>query len=403
MSERAKPGTTMAMCGLVNAVGGGFAWSVIPVLMPAIAKELSLSHLAGGLVWGAAPLGIAIAAPAGGAAVDRFGSRRVVALALVFGAIACAARAIAIGPWTLGLAMFAFGLHIGFCAPALPKALAGHVAIQKLGRANGLAVLCYTLATALVVLLGATVIAPAVGGWRPVMLVAAGAMLLVAGLWFAVVRDRVVLSRHASVSDALRLARDPQLRRVAAVHFLLFGGYLAMLGFLPRALVEAGLPVPRVGAAIAGWLAVAAAANFAGPALSDRLRRRRPFILFGAVLAAVSLAMLALLPAAQALPFLALAALGGGCFAPLLLSMPLEMPSVGPARAGAALGLLMLVGQLGGFLLPVLAGAAAQHGGIPVAMTLLALVHLAILLPAQGLQEPISADSTLPGSEPLVA
>ncbi|HVO29907.1 MAG TPA: MFS transporter [bacterium] len=398
-----RPGLTMAVCGAVQGIGGGFAWSVVPVLMPAMAKDLHLSQTMGGLVWGAAPLGIALSAPVGGALVDRFGVRRTVPVALLFGALACAARAFAHDPFVLLAAMFAFGLHIGLCAPAIPKALAAHVPIQKLGRANGLTLLCYTLATALTVLFGATVIAPALGGWRPVMLVAAAALVLLALLWGAAIREGAQPARHASAAESLRLLRDPQLRRLAAMQFFLFGGYLAMLGILPRALLEAGLPVARVGETIAAWLGVAAVANFAGPALSDRIRARRPLLLGGAAVAGLALLGMSLLPISSGVAMLMVAALGGGSFAPLLLSLPLELPSVGPARAGAALGLLMLVGQIGGFLLPVATGAAAQHGGLALACAVLALAHLAILLPANALQEPSRGDSTLPESAPAVA
>jgi MFS family permease len=129
----------------MNGVGGGLGWSLLPPLMPDVAKELSISHAMGGLVWGAAALGIGVASPFGGWAVDRFGPRKVAGFAMLFGAATCAARALAFGPWTLAFAMLLFGLHIGFVAPAVPKALAGHVPAASLGRANGLAVLAYTL------------------------------------------------------------------------------------------------------------------------------------------------------------------------------------------------------------------------------------------------------------------
>src|SRR5207248_1255388 len=161
--------------------------------MPLIAKDLGISHGAGGFVWGAAPLGIALASPAAGLAVDRFGARRVAAAALLAGAAACAARALCQGPWSLAFAMFAFGVHIAF-------------------------------------------------------------------------------------AGSLALARNPELRRVAVIQLLLFGGYLALLGLLPRALGESGFPPARVGMAVALWLASAALANAVGPYLSDRLRRRRPVV-----------------------------------------------------------------------------------------------------------------------------
>jgi nitrate/nitrite transporter NarK len=377
---------------MVQAVGGGLGWSALPPLMPAIAKELGISHAMGGVVWGAASLGVALSSLLGGAAVDRFGPRRVAGWALVAGALACAARAWAVGPWSLAAAMLVFGAHIGFCAPAIPKALAGHVPLHKLGRANGLALLGYTLGTAVTVVVAPTFLAPLVGGWRGTMLVAAGAMLVAAAVWTALVRDGAVAGKHASLRDVLRLAGNRALVRVAAMHFLLFGGYLAMLGLLPRALVDSGMKPTRVGLAIATWLTAAGIANYAGPWLSDKLGRRRPVLVAGGAVAGLALGALALAPASMTVPLLVVAALGGGCVAPLLFAMPVEIEGVGAARVGAALGLLTLVGQMGGFLLPAITGSAAQAGGLPSAIGVLAVGHLLLLVPALGVRETRASD-----------
>lgn len=385
--DQARPTRTIATCALMQAVGGGLGWSLLPAVMPQVAKELGIGHAMGGVVWGAASLGIALAAPLGGAAVDRFGPRRVGAAAMFAGAVACAARAFAVGPWTLALTMLAFGAHVGFVAPALPKALASHVPHARIGRASGVTLLGYTGATALTVLLGRSVLLPAAGGWRPLMGLAAAAMAVTALAWLLVIRDRGARQPHASVLDSFRLAADGQLRRVAAMHFLLFGGYLALLGILPRALTEAGIAPTKVGAIVALWLAGAGVANFAGPWLSDRIGRRRPVVLCGAAAAAAGLAAVAVLPPGSATWLLVAAALGGGAFAPLLLALPLEMPSIGAPRAGAALGLLMLAGQAGGFVLSLAAGAAVGAGGFSTALGLLALAHASIALPGLGLVE----------------
>ena len=385
--ERTMPGRTTALCAMVQAVGGGFGWSVLPPLMPAMARELGISHAMGGLVWGAASLGIAMASLAGGAAVDRFGPRRVAGIALLAGAVACAARALATGPGSLAAAMLVFGAHIGFCAPAIPKALAGHVPAARLARANGVALMGYTLGTAATVVLAPMVLVPLVGGWRGAMLVAAGAMVGAAGVWWALVRDGRAVGGHAPFAEVVRLARNPRLLRVAAMHFLLFGGYLAMLGLLPRTLVEGGMPPARVGFAIAAWLTAAAFANYFGPWLSDRLGRRRPVLVGGAAVAGLALGAMAVAPPAATVPLLVVAALGGGCIAPLLFALPAELEGVGPARVGAALGLLTLVGQLGGFLLPSVSGVVAQGAGLTGAIGALAVVHLLILAPALAMRE----------------
>ena len=167
-----RPRTATALAAALQGVGGGLGWSLLPPLMPSIAGELKLSHVASGVVWGMAPLGIALASPLGGAFVDKYGPRRVATWAMLAGALACAARAVAVDAFTLGAAMFAFGAHVGFVAPAIPKALSGHVDTKNLARANGLALLAYTLGTALTVLTARTVLAPAFGGWRPVMVAA---------------------------------------------------------------------------------------------------------------------------------------------------------------------------------------------------------------------------------------
>src|SRR5688572_31169431 len=114
MRDVPRPILTTGLCAMMNGIGGGLGWSLLPPLMAGIATDLRISHAMGGLVWGAAPLGIALASPLGGFAVDRFGPRRVAGVAMIAGALACAARALAVGPWSLAVTMLLFGAHIGF-------------------------------------------------------------------------------------------------------------------------------------------------------------------------------------------------------------------------------------------------------------------------------------------------
>jgi predicted MFS family arabinose efflux permease len=298
-------------------------------------------------------------------------------IAMLFGALLCAARVFCVGPMSLALCMLLFGLHIGFVAPSVPKALAVAVPAQKLARANGLALLGYTITTALMMLGARTLLSPLLG-WRGSMLFAAGLMVVVAVAWLRVVRDGVS-GRHGSLAEMITLTKHPGLVRVAVMHFVVFGGYLALLGILPHVLGKTG------GLAIAAWLIFAAIANFMGPWISDRIGSRRIVLALGTFVCGAALLALAVSPARSALIFLPLAALGGGAAAPLLLTLPLEMDKVGPARAGSALGMLMLVGQIGGFLLPAASGAMGGRYGFGAAIALLAVAHVLAALPALGL------------------
>jgi MFS family permease len=397
--EAARPRSTTALGALLQGVGGGLGWSLLPPLMAQIAGELHISHAEAGLVWGAAPLGIALASPIGGAAVDRFGPRRVAGLAMLAGALACAARALCTSPLALGLAMFAFGLHVAFVAPSIPKALATHVQPAHLARANGVALVAYTFGTAITILVARTVLVPLFGGWRPVMVAGGAAMGMAGLLWLALARDRGALAGHASLGEVFSLAKNGELRRVASMQLLLFGGYLALLGLLPRALVEAGLPPANAGIAVALWLFAAGVANWVGPWASDRWGKRRPLIVGGAIVAGSALAFAAGMPAEYTPIALAISALGGGSFAALLFTLPLEIDGVGPRRAGEAIALLMLFGQAGGFILPIAAGAAADAGGLPLALGFLALIHLAIVFPARSMKETGRSARDLPLGE----
>lgn len=380
-STAASPLLVTALATGMQAIGGGLGWSAMPPLMPEIGTELGVSHAMHGLIWGSASLGIALASSFGGTAVDRFGPRRVATAGMLVGALACALRVVAVGPWSLAAIMLLFGTHIGFVAPSIPKALASHVEPARLARANGLALLGYTLGTAVTVLVARTWLAPMLGGWRGVMLFAAAMMVLAALTWGLLLRDRGAVAGHARLSEGFALVRIVELRGVAAMHFLLFGGYLALLGLLPRALLAFGLEATEVGLAVAGWLFCAGIANFGGPMLAERVGRTT-VIVTGALVAGSALTLLALLPSHPAW-LLGVAAFGGGSFAPLLMTYPLQIEGIGLAKAGAAIGLLALIGQLGGFLLPVLASTLVGEGGhFDHALAALAVVHLAIVVPA---------------------
>ena len=386
------PVRAIALAAAMQGVGGGLGWSLAAALMPDAAKDVHLDKTTSGIAWGAASLGIAIAAPLGGAAVDRFGPARVAGFAMFAGALACAARATCHGPWTFIATMLVFGAHIGFVAPSIPKALAMHLPATRVARANGMALFAYTIVTAVAMLVGRLYVAPALHGWRNVTLVAAALMVVVGALWIlGIGRHRAVVGGHGSVLDSLKLLGHKDLRRVAMMHFCLFGGYLALLGVLPHALLDAKIPPTRIGIAIASWLLVAGFANLGGPWIAERFKIKRAVLVGGGLVAGVALTGLALGFGVWTLP---IAALGGGAIAPILLTAPLEMEGIGPARAGAALGLLMLVGQAGGALLPALSGAIAQRAGFPWALGMLAAFHLALVVPALRMQRSSAVPST---------
>jgi nitrate/nitrite transporter NarK len=345
--------------------------------LPEFRAESGASLVESALVWAAAALGIVAASLVGGVVVERFGARRTGAVGLLVGALACAARGACDSPLALAALMFLFGLQIGFVAPAVSRALASGVAPASLGRANRRVLVVYGVGT-----MACFALAPSLGlRWQAAMVAIGVAMAVAAGAWFLTVRDDRTLAPPAATWDDLRsVARNRGVRRVASVQFLLFGSYLAMLVVLPPLLSGRGAS-PTLPAL---WLAVAVVANVVGSRWSDRLGLRRPFIVGGAALAAGSLIGLAL---GGPVELILLTAVGGGLVAPIVATLPLELPYAGAPALGAALGVVLVVGQLGGVLLPLVTAAALQHAGAEAALTMLAAAHLLILIPAGRLAE----------------
>jgi MFS family permease len=359
------PRPTVAVSALVQGVAGGLGWSS----MAAALAQSGLSPLESAVVWASGPLGIALASLAGGRAVDRFGARKVGTLGLLVGAVACAARADASSVFALAAWMLVFGAQIGFVAPAISRAMVDAVPASRLSSANRSLLPLFGLGT-----LASFFLVGAESGL--VMLAIAAAMLALSGLWFVATDADVARSTPSvSPSELKSLLQNRGVRRVAAMQFLVFGSYLAVVPLLGRIL--------GTGAVIT-WLSAAIVGNVVSARLSEGFGLRRPFVLIGAGLAAVGGAALA--AGAGTLGLIAFG-FGGGLVASVVISLPLELSYVGSPRLGAALGVVLMVGQLGGVLLPLTGAVALQHGGPAAFFGAFAIAHLLILFPALRLAE----------------
>lgn len=75
-----------------------------------------------------------------------------------------------------------------------------------------------------------------------------------------------------------------------------------------------------------------------------------------------------------------------GAVAALPLEGPVAPGGIVPARVASALGLVLLVVAVGGFLLGTVSGAMAQGPGGFTALAVLVLVHLFVVVPVVGLR-----------------
>jgi len=181
-------------------------------------------------------------------------------------------------------------------------------------------------------------------------------------------------------ADLVALIRDPRLLLLFALAFLGLGAFNGLTTWLEEILAPQGFDSESAGT-VGGVLIVGGIVGaVVVPLLSDRLRRRKPFVIACTAVAVATLYPLGTLAGHTAV--LVLGAAFGFFFLPafaLLLDMSAQL--AGEARAGSATGILMLVGNAGGVVVPlamqaVKGEAPTFRAGVVLLVALLGLTFL---------------------------
>ena len=127
-----------------------------------------------------------------------------------------------------------------------------------------------------------------------------------------------------------------------------------LISFLPLLFEERGLSKP--GQLVSILMITSVVFNIVGATISDKTGKRKmfiigPVIVFG--LAVLTFGTLTGIPLAIAL---VIAGACMGTIGPVLMSIPVELKTIGPALTATAVGLIFMVGNTGGFLGPMLIG-----------------------------------------------
>ncbi|WP_424016550.1 CynX/NimT family MFS transporter [Halorientalis pallida] len=346
-----------------------FVWFSLPAYLATIIAEVGLSGTEAGLLAGAVPLTYIPIALFSGLAVDRIGPTRSLAVGLVVTGIAQIVRSVAGGFPTLLAATLLLGVGATAITFGLPKLVSVLFPPAETGLPSSLYMVGAAVGTASAFGLGRPVVGPLLGGWRPLFLWSGVAALGYAVVWLAVVR-LVPISGGNGAADGDRERASTSvrtdLRRVLGhrdLRLMVVLGvvYLALVhglqGWLPTVLEARGLSADRagqtttllVGAKVVGVLAI--------PTLADRVDARRGAVIGCGGLAAVGVAgVIAGGATAVAALGIVIAGLGVGGLSPLIRAIPPNLDGIGAELTGVAVGLVFAVGEIGGFLGPVLVG-----------------------------------------------
>ncbi len=354
-----------------------FVWFSLPATLVPVMEELELSNTQGGILAGAVPAVYIPLALVTGLVADRIGSRRTLTAALAIIGTAQLLRATAetfpaMLLWTLLLGVGATGITFG-----LPKLVAELFEPERAGTMSSVYLVWSYVGTATAFGIGRPFLQPFLGGWRALFLVTGAVVVGYAVLWgaFGALTRRRGLATPLGTGDPPAFTPGSIREDVTAVvahkemRLLVVVGsmYLFLLhglqGWLVTLLEVRGVP-PETAGIVASLLVVGQIIGVLGvPPLAERFdRRKEAVVACGVVVAIASAALVGTVGLWAILP-VALVGLAAGGLSPLVRALPVELAGIGPRLAATAVGLVFAVGEIGGFLGPVLVGVLRDATG----------------------------------------
>lgn len=358
------------LAGLVGYIAFGVAFQAFPPFVDRLGRDLHVSSFAAGLTMTAFLAPAVLLAPLLGRACDRRGALLLSRWGFALLAGGGIATALAPSYGLLLAARVGAGLGGAMVLVASLKLLVSNVATERLGVALGVFVAGLPLGTAIAF----DALAPLVGhgGWRANAAAASVVAGLCAGVFAAVANiDDVVPTTPGP--GAKRALGSVEFRRLLGVVALGYAIIIAFTTWAPSRVASYAHLQHQTAAVIASLLLVVAIpfAPLWGR-VSDRLGRRRPFLLASFAIYAGGTLMLpgvARLGGPRALWLGAIVgAMGVGCamFCPIVLAV---IPGlVDQEDLGSAYGLFVTAQVVGMALGPLALGLVFGHATTPVGL-----------------------------------
>jgi MFS family permease len=331
----------------------------MPVLFAEISRDLGLSLVQVGWIWGIGSVMGILVGIVGGSIGDRFGPRRTLAVACVLMGVAGASRGFSNGFAGLAVTSLIAGLAQWSIPMNVHKACGVWFSIEKLGMANGIVSMGMAMGFLSGSLLAATVFSPLLGGWRHVLF-AYGAVAALFGIFWWRTQEKAggddFLSEQragflASIGHVMR-SRNVWLFCIATAG--VSGCVNGTLGFLPLYLRDLGWEPVAADSTLASFHAVSMICAIPAALLSDRLGSRRGILIAAAVFIGGGTGMMGVAGGI----LISLAVLTAGIFRDgfmaITMTAMIEVKGIGARFAGTAIGLnLSVMGIVNVFSPPI--------------------------------------------------
>lgn len=379
----------LALSAATHTFAAAIPFSCLPALFKEISDDLGLSLVQIGTVWGMVSLAGVFTTFLGGWLGDRFGVRPVLAVACVLAGVTGALRGISSDFAGLTATVFAFGMVRSVVPVNIHKAVSIWFRGRNLGMANGVVSMGMGIGLTLGPLISATLLSPLLGGWRNVLFLYGAISILVGILWFIIGGEPYKAgTTSASYSEVplsntlSKLIRSKNLWLLGLCLTFRTACILGMTGYLPLYLRGRGWVPSGADSALAGFYAASAVAVIPLSILSDRLGSRKAILFSALLIALLGVGLLAIVNSIMVWAVVIVVGIFMDGFMAVILTMVQETDGVGPRYSGMALGLVMTLSGLGGFVSPPLGNSLANiNAGLPfifwASLSAVSLVSLA--------------------------
>lgn len=367
----------------------GAARLCMPVLFPEISSELGLSMVAIGTIWGMDPLaGVFLGLP-GGLLADRLGVKRTLTVVCILSGVFGALRGFSTDFLSMAVFMFLFGLMAAVTPSIVPKVTAVWFVGRRLGLANGMVTLAWSIGAVLATLSSATLLSQWLGGWRNVLFFFGAPPVLLGLLWWFTGREpQKQDAAYAPVAgEPLRtaLANVTRIREVWVMGVILltyWGANMGFGGYLPLYLRNVGWEPAQADSAMTVFSGIGVLGVIPMVLYSDKIGSRKMVMIFSTFVLALSIGLIPLVGTTGVWVLLVMGGLIRTGVTALANTLIFEIKGVGGTYGGTAIGLTNTLGMLGAFAAaPVGNSLTAFNGDMPLFFwALLAAVALPLLL-----------------------
>ena len=379
-----KPDRNRALALSMIAFTGCFAvWTIFSIIGVAIKAELELSELQFGLLVATPVLTGSLSRLVLGVVTEKFGGRLIFTLQMLLTALATwmlvwasSYEMYLLAALGVGLAGGSFIIGVVYVSRWFKSGEQG-AAFGFYGAGNvGAAVTTFVAPFVMVAY-----------GWRGVAEIWAAGLALIGVVFFLLAKDdpdlvarRASGDKSPSFMQQFEPLKNLQVWRFSLYYFFVFGGFVALVLWLPHYLIEVyKLDITLAGMAATGFAVSASVFRSYGGALSERFGARK-VMYWSLGFSALLLFMLSYPSTSYVIhgrdgdisfsteiaiwPFVIITFALGFFMSLGKAAIYRHIPSYFPDHVGAVGGLVGMIGGLGGFVLPVVFGAALDLTGV---------------------------------------